>query len=879
MDDTSTPGAGPSSASSGLPVPRKSQITSCAECRRLKLRCDRIFPCASCIRRGCAVLCPSGTLEKGKRGFLKRLEQSLPSAKPGAEQEQSEVAMFVARDAAMNKRIQELEHALTSAGVPIPGTAPPIADAMPYEGGESRAKRPRTVSNSDPPTHSVPSDPMDVALGFGTLTIDVDKRSRYVGPSGGAAYLWKGQTHSRRSSEDNSASPASHGLTDSSANRSVSPQQMAIFAKMSCLPRHDEAVRIARIYFTNASFMYEVIPENIFFHNHLPTIYPDRGNPYAPTNLHILSLFSMVLAVGTYFDLSHSPDVVRPIAARYYDLAVAALNITIPLKLDTIPAVQTLHLMALYFLSTQGESGGEPAWQVLGMAMRSVQAQGCHRDGSRWGLPQQDLEERRRVFWETHMYDRIQSFTLGRPYSQSDAHHDCEMPQTCDTPLPSDSDPTNSSFSHTRWHIHKFHFARILGRIADLVFSAKGPTYAVILDLDREINESYASLPAWMLSEAVKNPIKELPAHALASDADLRRNAQIASLANMYFLTLLHLHRGPFCRALMLGPKNLATSKYKTSVESLIRAARAIIDNARGLFSLHPAMLSRMWYFIFHTFTATVCLAVLVIIAPSHALAPAAFESMQAAIELFDRASSEGATVAAERSKSLAARARHEMENVRRGSADNVAMQQEPVPHARDQAALGRLEFPTSNMRGNPDDLLGTSTKLIRAQQPLSDGLPASPNPPLAMPASLAQHHPSPISGNNRFAFETAMDAGYQRPATQEGWGPQAGPTPPMSMDWDSNYVTSYGVQRAMSSQQPHPQGHRTSSHAIHLQPPQPYPQQTFDPSPYLSHDGFDVSGFIQSGAQSWMAYERAATDADGESDVGLHSWHATRGV
>ncbi|PPQ75960.1 hypothetical protein CVT24_000146 [Panaeolus cyanescens] len=35
---------------------------SCAECRRSKLRCDRIFPCKSCIRRGCADICPTGTM-------------------------------------------------------------------------------------------------------------------------------------------------------------------------------------------------------------------------------------------------------------------------------------------------------------------------------------------------------------------------------------------------------------------------------------------------------------------------------------------------------------------------------------------------------------------------------------------------------------------------------------------------------------------------------------------------------------------------------------------------------------------------------------------------------------------------------------------------
>ncbi|EJD46866.1 hypothetical protein AURDEDRAFT_184122 [Auricularia subglabra TFB-10046 SS5] len=35
---------------------------SCAECRRLKLKCDRKTPCSSCLKRGCAAICPSGGL-------------------------------------------------------------------------------------------------------------------------------------------------------------------------------------------------------------------------------------------------------------------------------------------------------------------------------------------------------------------------------------------------------------------------------------------------------------------------------------------------------------------------------------------------------------------------------------------------------------------------------------------------------------------------------------------------------------------------------------------------------------------------------------------------------------------------------------------------
>lgn len=33
---------------------------ACAECRRLKLRCDKNVPCGSCYRRGCESICPLG---------------------------------------------------------------------------------------------------------------------------------------------------------------------------------------------------------------------------------------------------------------------------------------------------------------------------------------------------------------------------------------------------------------------------------------------------------------------------------------------------------------------------------------------------------------------------------------------------------------------------------------------------------------------------------------------------------------------------------------------------------------------------------------------------------------------------------------------------
>ncbi|KAF7365020.1 4Fe-4S ferredoxin-type domain-containing protein [Mycena venus] len=64
------------------PTPDKDNLKgtkrlSCRECRRLKLKCDRVFPCQSCCKRGCAEICPEGALQSGRgsRFILANTEQ------------------------------------------------------------------------------------------------------------------------------------------------------------------------------------------------------------------------------------------------------------------------------------------------------------------------------------------------------------------------------------------------------------------------------------------------------------------------------------------------------------------------------------------------------------------------------------------------------------------------------------------------------------------------------------------------------------------------------------------------------------------------------------------------------------------------------------
>lgn len=59
-DFTSAPGSLPLEGKDA-PRPR-----ACAECRRMKLKCDRNFPCQTCVKRGLEGICPEGKLVTGR---------------------------------------------------------------------------------------------------------------------------------------------------------------------------------------------------------------------------------------------------------------------------------------------------------------------------------------------------------------------------------------------------------------------------------------------------------------------------------------------------------------------------------------------------------------------------------------------------------------------------------------------------------------------------------------------------------------------------------------------------------------------------------------------------------------------------------------------
>ena len=68
--------------------------------------------------------------------------------------------------------------------------------------------------------------------------------------------------------------------------------------------------------------------------------------------------------------------------------------------------------MAHMHLESDKGRRGDSAWPLWGLVMRLVQAMGMHRDGTRRNLPQDVIEERRKVFWECNAADIFQAHGL-----------------------------------------------------------------------------------------------------------------------------------------------------------------------------------------------------------------------------------------------------------------------------------------------------------------------------------------------------------------------------------------------------------------------------------------------------------------------------------
>ncbi|KAF9048213.1 hypothetical protein BDZ89DRAFT_1057787 [Hymenopellis radicata] len=640
---------------------------SCAECRRLKLRCDRSIPCSSCVKRGCGAICPDGSLTTGQGNrFVLASTQEL-------HEKISELA----------NRVRELEDALRNSHSRLSNEPHALLSEELLKIKAPLQREAPALRNTS--VHSIKEEEQnpDVVDAFGTLSLSLSGRAKYYGQT---ANSWN-QDSDDTEFEDQmaelltllpaqiltkaSAFPVSVGLQHASPDSDPASIQNLTWY----LPPAERAAELRSIYYRHAAWMYNPIPEEsfdfevyqLFYGSSVPTMADD------PLLSHRLSLIFLVFAIGTLMDTNMPAYHIE--AEKYFQLSRAALFHDSFVDSPTINAVQALYLMTFYlFLADRHGTASGARWALMGMAVKV--AQSVYRDSGRWnGVDPHETQRRRELFWEMFTYDSWQCLTFGRPPSFALAHFDCKMPHEGDT-------ADDKSF-----HAWKHRFSsECMNLLHDQAFGAKTPTYATILQLDRKLR-AFPVPPVLQVAGFGSSEPRPggFPETIMLT---LQRHIVLA----IREMNLLYLHRSFFARAISDHPKDPLGSPYGTSVIAAYRSAGSLIALMRNLHTQLKEPSERIWFLWGHMFSCAIVLGSIVTRCPSMSLAPSALVQLDSACELFSKAA---AGFRAEKVLDimihLRARAHQSLDDFRKGKGSPIGrhhMQEPQSPNDDDELAM-----------------------------------------------------------------------------------------------------------------------------------------------------------------------------------------------
>ncbi|KAI0049518.1 hypothetical protein FA95DRAFT_1588235 [Auriscalpium vulgare] len=599
---------------------------ACAECRRLKLKCDKSVPCTSCRRRGCASICPNGSLVTGQ----------------GTRFVLADTDRLHNKITDMSDRIRQLEDALALSHGHVSRDAHPLLQrdllkvksiidlhaAVDQEGGDSSR-------SSEPPGEGDESQSLDV---FGTLAIRDDGASTFYGRSAGQESILLGE----RDAVEDSPSPPDPSRPSTAGTPTGLPYAIIEIARAfpdasvrlpldaleAYLPHWERAAQLCALYLNQAPWFFGAVRARQLHEEILPMFYPEAATPPQSTSQpqstpqltstpHDLGLLFVILCFGAATDESLPPAPTNTEADMYYLLTKAALALDPVMdRAPTVSTVQALSLMAIYQGLVANEHSIESTWALMGLATKL--AQSVNRDCARWKLSPAEVQKRRSLFWELFITDCWQSLATGRIATFSIPVTDCELPQDTDGTLAADGTPQES------FPFWKARFGREC--VADVVagiLTARPPKYSIIIELDRKIRDM--EVPKY----AVDAPPEGAP-FGIAM--------QHYMPINYRHLTLLYIHRTFLAQGLCDHPYDPLRSQYAPSILAGYRSACQILSNLRDGFAQFPTPIARFWVLWTHAFSAAVMLALIPVRAPQSKMAHTALLELQMANDLFERA-------------------------------------------------------------------------------------------------------------------------------------------------------------------------------------------------------------------------------------------------
>lgn len=561
--------------------------TSCAECRRLKLKCDRQVPCEKCVNRGCAKICPDGCLEpsRGNRMVLS-----------GTQELHDRIDDLCARIRELEDALRDLQgqhsdepHPLLRTDVLRPRSQLSTEASIKHlsrEGAElSSDESPLPSPELEPEPRLVfhPVANLDDTDSFGTLKVHDNGASKYMGKTARSELLMDipGSSLDFRELYQDRNSSQDHVL--------------------SRLPVMSQATLLCDIYLKNVNALYAPLSRTELLDDNLQAIYRMGHSSRSCQMYHSAALLFATFALACHFD-DQRPET----GYEYYQLARMALNLAPPSRYTTLLSIQTMVNLAQYLDLSGWDNGLDSAWLDIGQAVRLGFSIGLHLNPTRWRLPCNDVEKRKHIFWQLFVADTWSSFYLGRPPSICSSY--------VDTPLPS-LDSTQASLGVSQafpFQIWFYGYTKMLNSVMANGMASIPPSYLDVLDLDRRVREH--TVPSVWKLDPNPSPVSQ--------DVHFYRWFVLASKE----IALMNLHRPYFAQALceQVGDKGLHDHRYIASIVAIYRSSWRIVTALDLTWALAPDTIRRTNMPWSQGLSAMIVLTLLITRAPtSHLVAPA----------------------------------------------------------------------------------------------------------------------------------------------------------------------------------------------------------------------------------------------------------------
>ncbi|EGN98052.1 hypothetical protein SERLA73DRAFT_169135 [Serpula lacrymans var. lacrymans S7.3] len=566
-------------------------------------KCDRVFPCQSCSKRGCAEICPDGALTSGRgsRFILANTEQ------------------LHDKIITMSDRIRQLEDALESlqsqlAPDPHPLLHPDflkIKNSLELYSSQTTGQR----SNAD--------FTADENQANSSLTSLVPPR--YTSPKDDDQSQ-SGRSQGRSSPEH--LTPGNlqlHPEIDALSQTfpfpilSNNPMREKIY---EMLPPRAEADRLCYQARHNALWQYNLDPSETWLPNLVHHIY---STPVKDLSLRRTSLLFIMMAIGLLVDLEQPNE--SPRAEIYHRLARACLCETNLMDEPSLELLQTLFYMIWYLLIFSDKSQAVAyAWSIMGLTVKLAHTV-SDRDSNRWKVIPEEAQRRQMLFWELLNLDARLALSLGRPPSICLAHVDCRRPSYSVEGMYI----IPGTQSYHEWK-HGF-FLQCLTPVLVTAISARPQQYSTVMEVDKTIRDF-----------PIPPTLDIFNTDGVTDNRQLTMQQVLVSSGRE--IVLLQLHRNFFTDALSEPNAFSYRHRYAPSALATYLSATRLIATLEIMLRREPQLSKRFMCFWFNAFSGAVALSLIISRTPFISLAPFALRELEAVHRVFSQVAEECTKIA-----------------------------------------------------------------------------------------------------------------------------------------------------------------------------------------------------------------------------------------